>query len=72
VCGRSPAVVTGASSARTVHRVAVGRSPAVAVVGLRRSGRTGNGESIPGRIAPARRDDPQFTPDAGARSRARG
>jgi hypothetical protein len=36
-------------------RVAPARPPAVAVVGLRRSGRTGKDETPRGRIAPARR-----------------
>jgi hypothetical protein len=34
------------------------RPPAVAVAGLRRSGRTGNGESPCGRIAPAKQPKP--------------
>jgi hypothetical protein len=34
-----------------VPGVAIGRPPAVAVIGLRRSGRTGNGEGPRGRVA---------------------
>jgi hypothetical protein len=34
------------------------RPPAVAVLGLRQGGRTGNGESPRGRIAPARQPGP--------------
>ena len=56
---------------RVVHGVTLARPPAVAVVGLRRSGRTGNGENPCGRIAPAYpARAAQFTPEAGARHRA--
>jgi hypothetical protein len=43
---------------RAVPGVSVGRPPAVAVTGLRRSGRTGNNESPCGRFAPARQARP--------------
>ena len=43
----------GGQSVRAGARGHACRPPAVAVIGLRRSGRTGNGESPRGRIAPA-------------------
>jgi hypothetical protein len=43
----------GGQLVRAVPGVTRARPPAVAVIGLRRSGRTGNGESPRGRIAPA-------------------
>jgi hypothetical protein len=48
-----PMGVTAASWCGPVPGVTRARPPAVAVFGLRRSGRTGNGESPYGRIAPA-------------------
>jgi hypothetical protein len=39
-----PVSVTAASGVRAMPGVTLGRPPAVAVIGLRRSGRTGNGE----------------------------
>jgi hypothetical protein len=64
--------VMAASWCGPVPGVTCARPPAVAVIGLRRSGRTGNGESPPrahrARL-PARAA--QFTPDSGPRQRAR-
>jgi hypothetical protein len=51
--GPRPVGVTAASSAWVCAGVTLGRPPAVAVVGLRRSGRTGNGENPRGRVVPA-------------------
>jgi hypothetical protein len=54
--GRARAVAGGRDGgplARAVPGVTRARPPAVAVIGLRRSGRTGNDESPCGRVAPA-------------------
>src|SRR5262245_48789639 len=61
--------VTATSWCGSVPGVAVDRPPAVAVVGLRRSGRIGNGESPTGASSPLA-GAAQFTPKAGARQRA--
>src|SRR5690349_14714833 len=55
---RGPARATaggrdGGQLVRAVPGVTLAGPPAVAVIGLRRSGRTGNGEDPRGRIAPA-------------------
>ena len=52
-------------------RVTRARPPAVAVVGLRRNGRTGNGESPAAHRARLPARPAQFTPDSGSRQRAR-
>ena len=48
----------GGQLVRAVPGVTRARPSAVAAIGLRRSGRTGNGESPRGRIAPARQPGP--------------
>jgi hypothetical protein len=65
-----PVVVVAASWCGPVPGAAVGRPPAVAVIGLRRSGRVGNGESPCGCMARRQAWTHRFTPDAGARWRA--
>ena len=56
--GPRPGGRDGGQLMRAVPGVTRARPPAVAVIGLRRSGRTGNGESPRGRIAPACRARP--------------
>jgi hypothetical protein len=51
--GPRPVGVTAASWCGSAPGVALARPPAVAAIGLRRSGRIGNSESPSGRIAPA-------------------
>ena len=63
--------VTAASWCGPVPGVTRARPPAVAVIGLRRSGRTGNGESPCGLIAPACQPGRSVTPDSGSPQRAR-
>ena len=60
----------GGQLVRAVPGVTLGRPPAVAVIGLRRSGRTGNGEIPAGASRPPARPGPQFTPESGARQHA--
>jgi hypothetical protein len=57
-----PVGVTAASWCGAVPEVTRARPPAVAVIGLRRSGRIGNGESPCGRIAPACQSGPLSSP----------
>jgi hypothetical protein len=45
--------LTSASWQRAIPGVTLARPPAMAVIGLRRGGRTGNGENPCGRLAPA-------------------
>ncbi len=58
-----PAAVTAASWCGPVPGVTRARPPAVAVIGLRRSGRTGNGES------PAGASRPPASPDLSVHAR---
>ena len=71
--GPCPVGVTAASWCGRCPGSRLRRPPAVAVIGLRRSGRTGNGESPRGRIAPARQAGslyPRPIPVPGSATRA--